>query len=264
MEMVQVVSHSIYGEKFKDENFILKHYSAGWVSMANSGKDSNGSQFFITLKGASWLDKKNVVFGKVLKGIDVVRRIEMLGSDSDYGALLNDAYLDIKVGTEYWGRIEIGLFGMIVPKTVKNFYELCERPTGKGYKGTKFYRVISDFMMIGGDIENGTGLGGYSIYGETFKDENFKLRHYGAGWVSMSNHGKDTNNSKFFIVFKTTEWLDGRYVVFGKVLNGMDVVRKIEHVATDQRSQPLVNVIIDNCTTESLDKPYVVKSQKLN
>ncbi|KAF5307150.1 hypothetical protein FQR65_LT00666 [Abscondita terminalis] len=86
--------HSIYGEKFKDESFILKHYSAGWVSMANSGKDSNGSQFFITLKGASWLDRKNVVFGKVLKEMDVVRRIEMLGSDSDYGALLNDVTID--------------------------------------------------------------------------------------------------------------------------------------------------------------------------
>jgi len=147
-------------------------------------------------------------------------------------------YFEMSQGGQSIGRIEIGLFGGSVPKTVKNFVELCKKPEGEGFKGSFFHRIIKDFMLQGGDFTRGDGTGGRSIYGEKFADENFKLQHYGAGWLSMANSGKDTNGSQFFITTKKTSWLDGRHVVFGKVIGGMPVVRKIENVKTDSRDKP--------------------------
>ena len=167
-------------------------------------------------------------------------------------------WFNITIGTENVGTIELGLFGKIVPKTVDNFYELSLKPKSQGYKGSKFHRVIKNFMLQGGDFTRGDGTGGKSIYGEKFPDENFNLKHYGAGWLSMANAGADTNGSQFFITVRETPWLDGKHVVFGKVVKGMDVVRKIEENPTGN-SLPIKDVTIIDCGGEILQESVLVE-----
>ncbi|KAA1261963.1 Peptidyl-prolyl cis-trans isomerase A [Rubripirellula obstinata] len=176
------------------------------------------------------------------------------GKSPAAGQITKKVFFDVSIGGEPAGRIEIGLFGNDVPQTVENFRSLCtgERGTGDSgkplhYKDSIFHRVIPGFMLQGGDFTMGNGMGGESIYGEKFDDESFLYVHDAPGLLSMANAGRNTNGSQFFITTVPTPHLNGKHVVFGRVIGGMDVVKTIEKQRTGRSDRPVAEIKIVDC-----------------
>lgn len=139
------------------------------------------------------------------------------------------------------GEIVIELYWKHAPQSCRNFAELTRRGY---YNGTKFHRIIKEFMIQGGD-PTATGRGGTSIYGKTFDDEiHADLKHTGAGILSMANSGPDTNGSQFFITLAPTSWLDGKHAIFGRIHHGMNTIKQLGQVETDSNDRPIDDVKI--------------------
>lgn len=179
-------------------------------------------------------------------------------------------FFDIEVDGIPSGRIIFELFNDVCPKTCENFRALCTGEMGDGkvtdkplhYRGVKFHRVIKDFMIQSGDFSAGNGTGGESIYGGHFEDETFEINHEEPFLLSMANRGQDTNGSQFFVTTQPSPHLDGKHVVFGRVVSGKEIVSGIEDLPVDNRSRPLQPAVISNCGELILQRSSKTKDKK--
>ncbi len=188
-------------------------------------------------------------------GLSLMANVSLAQESPAKAKVTSKVFFDITIGDKDAGRIVMGLFGDDLPKTTENFRCLCTGEKGEGksgkplhFKGSIFHRVIKDFMLQGGDFTKGNGRGGESIYGDRFNDENFKFVHDGPGLLSMANAGPNTNGSQFFITLRPTRNLNGKHMVFGRVLEGMDVVKAIEAQGmVDDPGTPKLVIKIKDC-----------------
>jgi cyclophilin family peptidyl-prolyl cis-trans isomerase len=201
------------------------------------------------IRSAASLLAFSALFGSVSAG----KTATPYSGNPDEEKITEKVFFDIAIDGKPAGRFIFGLFGATVPKTAQNFLSLAigdrrnhvsKRLT---YKGSKFHRIIKNFMIQGGDFTSGDGRGGESIYGAKFADENFKIRHTRRGLLSMANAGPNTNGSQFFLTSVATPWLDNRHVVFGMLLEGDALLKQIENLKTDRNDGPTVSVVISNC-----------------
>ncbi|CAK56452.1 unnamed protein product (macronuclear) [Paramecium tetraurelia] len=177
-------------------------------------------------------------------------------------------FLDFQIGTQAAGRVIFELFNDVTPKTAENFRGLCTGEYGNvgmakktkklHYLNTNVFRIADNMLIQGGDIINNDGTGGASIYSQTFVDENFSRRHACAGLLSMANRGRNTNNSQFFITLKPCPHLDGKHVVFGQVIDGIEVIKRVGQVPVDMQDRPRIPVIIINCGEVSESKNWLI------
>jgi cyclophilin family peptidyl-prolyl cis-trans isomerase len=213
-------------------------------------KDEVACNEWRATKEAKWADEEGAMRKKYPDEADFKAWLDKQCQATKHDALKSrcnpQVFFDITIGGEAAGRIVMKLRADVVPKTAKNFGQLCSGEMGFGYKNCPFHRVIPGFMCQGGDFTNQNGTGGKSVYGEKFEDENFKLKHTGTGILSMANAGPGTNGSQFFLCTAKTAWLDGKHVVFGKVVEGMEVVEAVEAVGSQggETSKP---VLVADC-----------------
>ena len=173
--------------------------------------------------------------------------VEIAGAQTGKKSKKNpQVYFDVKIGSSNAGRIIMLLRADVAPLTAENFRALCTGEKGIGYKNSTFHRIIPGFMLQGGDFTNHNGTGGKSIYGKKFNDENFQLKHTGPGTLSMANSGPNTNGSQFFLTCEATDWLDGKHVVFGNVVSGLNVVKKVEKFGS-KSGKPSEKITITGC-----------------
>ncbi|KAI3406756.1 CPR3 [Candida oxycetoniae] len=169
-------------------------------------------------------------------------------------ALGTKVFLQTSIDGEVQPPIRFELYDDVVPKTVENFKVLASGEKDVSYKGSTIHRIIPQFMIQGGDFETGKGYGGYSpIWGKHFPDENFTKKHDRPGLLSMANAGPNTNGSQFFITTIPTPWLDGYHVVFGEVIDGYDVVKKIESYGSEH-GEPTARIVIEDSGVEEEKK----------
>jgi cyclophilin family peptidyl-prolyl cis-trans isomerase len=218
----------------------LATFAAVGVTFVGVGSFLNDPSWGSTTSGTG-TDKQGLLVGATANG-------KQQPPTTSQAEITSRVFFDISIANQPAGRIVMGLYGNVVPKTVQNFETLC-KGTEKAatqrlaYEGSSFHRIIPNFMIQGGDFTRHDGTGGRSIYGNKFDDENFQIKHTGPGLLSMANAGKNTNGSQFFITVTKTPHLDGKHVVFGIVEDGWNVVKMIEDCG-DRSGKPFKKVII--------------------